>query len=191
MSTVFFNDAVRVDVNKGEEAVVTIGADIRNVLLVTSHTNFSEAYREYSNKNELLLDGFTRESFAYRFADIYFSSAVDVYDRPKLLITGGVILPNSQDYITKISKVIGKTNNFGIVVTDIRYREDGLPLEQEYDFIFDIATYIEGTEKFYAFWGDLDYIPDVTVWITTNMDEVVLTDTPTGLLTESSTGTGA
>ncbi len=188
MSTVFFNDAVKVDINKGEETTVTVGADIRNVLLVASHTNFSEEYREYSNKNELLLDGFSRESFAYRFADTYFSSAVDIYDRPKLLITGGVILPDAQDYITKIKKVIGKTNNFGLVVTDIRYREDGLDTTDEYQFIFDIATYIESSEKFYAFWADLDYIPQTHVWITTNAEEVVLTDTPTGLITESSLG---
>ena len=188
MSTVFFNDAVKVDINKGEEITVTVGADIRNVLLVASHTNFSEEYREYSNKNELLLDGFSRESFAYRFADTYFSSAVDIYDRPKLLITGGAILPNAQDYITKIKKAIGKTNNFGIVVTDIRYREDGLEITDEYQFIFDIATYIESSEKFYAFWADLDYIPHTHVWITTNAEEVVLTDTPTGLITESSLG---
>ena len=188
MSTVFFNDAVKVDINKGEETTVTVGADIRNVLLVASHTNFSEAYREYSNKNELLLDGFSRESFAYRFADTYFSSAVDIYDRPKLLITGGVILPDAQDYITKINKAVGKTNNFGIVVTDIRYREDGLDTTDEYQFIFDIATYIESSEKFYAFWADLDYIPHTHVWITTNAEEVVLTDTPTGLITESSLG---
>ena len=188
MSTVFFNDAVKVDINKGEETTVTVGADIRNVLLVTSHTNFSEEYREYSNKNELLLDGFSRESFAYRFADTYFSSAVDIYDRPKLLITGGVIIPDAQDYITKIKKAIGKTNNFGIVVTDIRYRTDGLDATDEYQFIFDIATYIESTEKFYAFWADLDYIPDTWTWLTTNKDEVVLTETPHGLLAESSTG---
>lgn len=188
MSTVFFNDAVKVDINKGEETTVTVGADIRNVLLVTSHTNFSEEYREYSNKNELLLDGFSRESFAYRFADTYFSSAVDIYDRPKLLITGGVVLPNAQDYITKIKKAIGKTNNFGIVVTDIRYRADGLEITDEYQFIFDIATYIESSEKFYAFWADLDYIPHTHVWIMTNAEEVVLTDTPTGLITESSLG---
>lgn len=188
MSTVFFNDAVKVDINKGEETTVTVGADIRNVLLVASHTNFSEEYREYSNKNELLLDGFSRESFAYRFADTYFSSAVDIYDRPKLLITGGVILPDAQDYITKIKKAIGKTNNFGIVVTDIRYRADGLEITDEYQFIFDIATYIESSEKFYAFWADLDYIPDTWTWLMTNKDEVVLTETPHGLVTERSIG---
>lgn len=188
MSTVFFNDSVRVDINKGEESTVTIGADIRNVLLVSSHTVFSEAYRQYSNKNELLLDGFSKDSFQYKFAEIYFDSAVDPYDRPKLLISGGVILPNSSDYITKITKVIGKTNNFGIVITDIRYRSEELSQSDEYQFILDIATYIEGTEKFYAFWADLDYIPDSYTWITTNKDEVVLTDTPYGLITERSLG---
>lgn len=187
MSTTFFNDAVKVDINRGDETVVSIGVDIRNTLLVTNHTVFSEAYRKYSNKNDLLLDGFTRDSFAYQFADIYFSAATDPYDRPQLLVTGGAILPDAGDYITKISKVIAKTGNFGFVVTDIRYRTDKLPIEQEYDFIFELSTYIESTEKFYAVWMDENYIPDILSWIYTNNNEVVLTDTPTGLMTESST----
>jgi hypothetical protein len=187
MSTQFFNDSVNVTINRGDAGVVNIGTDIRNTLLVTSHTVFTDSYRKYKNKNELLLDGFTRDSFAYRFAEIYFAAAVDPYDTPNLLISGGIILPNAQDYITKISKVLASTGNFGFIVTDIRYRTDKLPIEDEYQFIFDMATYIESSEKFYAVWLDEDYIPSVLSWIYTNNNEVILTDTPTGLMTESST----
>lgn len=187
MATQFFNDVVQVDINRGETTVVSIGVDIRNTLLVCHNVAYSDSYRKYSNKNEMLLDGFTRDSFAYKFAEIYFASAVDPYDRPQLLVTGGALLPNANDYITKISKVLASTGNFGFIVTDIRYREDGLELEQEYDFIFDLSTYIESTEKFYAVWMDEDYIPEILSWIYTNNNEVILTDTPTGLMTESST----
>lgn len=184
MSTVFYNDAVKVDINKGDEPITSLGADIRNTLLVTTHNRFTEAFRKYTNKNELLLDGFTIEDFAYKFASVYFDSAVDVYDRPSLYITGGVILPNPQDYIVKIQKAIGKTNNFGLIATDIVHRKELTP-ELEADFILEMATYVETTEKFYAVWLDEKYIPQTLTWIWTNQNEVVLTDTPYGLVTES------
>lgn len=188
MSTVFFNDAVKVDINKGEESTsVSIGADIRNVLLVTNNPKFSDTYRKYQNKNQLLLDGFLKTDFVYRFAEIYFGMAVDPYDKPSLLVSGGQLVPTSSDYITKIRKVNGKTDNFGIIITDIMQRRDELlSLNEEFEFILDLAGFIETTEKFYAVHFDKEYIPDMLTWITTNQDEVVLTEKPYGLMTSHS-----
>lgn len=185
MSTQFFNDSVNVTIQRGEDSVASIGSDIRNTLLVTSHNKFTEAYRKYQSLSEMLLDGFTSSDFAYQFARLYFSSAVDPYDRPSLLITGGVILENSGDYIFKIKKALNSTNNFGFVVTDIRYRT-GLSQEEEYQFVFDLAEFIETTEKFYAVWLDEAYIPSTITWILNSSEEVVLTENLKGLVTESS-----
>lgn len=186
MSTVFFDEMVNVTITRGEDGVASVGSDIRNTLLVTSHNKFSEAYRIYRNLSEILLDGFKTSDFVYQFARIYFSSFADPYDKPALLVTGGLVLGNADDYITKIKNALGKTNNFGFIVTDIRYR-GVISLSEEYDFIYNIATYVETTDKFYAVWLDAGYIPSTITWILNSSENVVLTENNKGLVTESST----
>lgn len=190
MSTVFFNDAVKVDINRGEELPLSqSGAELRNALVLIDNKIFGETFKKYTNKNELLLDGFSRDDFIYKFADIYFSMAVDPYDRPSLLVSGGRLLPQASDYKNKLRTVSSETNDFGFVLTDISRRRSEVSIEEEFEFVLDFAGYVETTEKFYAVHFDLEYIPDMLTWIMTNKDEVVLTDKPYGLITENS-GTG-
>ena len=187
MSTVFFNDAVKVDINRGEEATVnSSGAELRNALVLIDNKIFGDSYRKYTNKNELLIDGFSRDDFIYKFADIYFSLAVDPYDRPSLLVSGGRLVASSSDYINKLRTITGETSHFGFVLTDISHRRFETTMELEFDFVLEFATYVETTEKFYAVHFDNEYIPEMLTWITTNKDEVVLTEKPYGLMTHRS-----
>lgn len=187
MSTVFFNDAVKVEINRGEEtSVKPSGADLRNTLVLIDNKIFSETFKSYTNKNELLLDGFSRDDFIYKFAEIFFSLAVDPYDAPELLVSGGRLLLDSNDYINKLRSIISSTNNFGIVTTDFARRRGETTIEEEFQFVLDFAGYVETTEKFYAVHFDEEYLPDGLTWIITNNDEVVLTEKPYGLVTEGS-----
>lgn len=184
MATTFLEDTVKVDISREEAPTTSAGVDLRSVLLVTNNPRFSEPYRVYSDTSQMRMDGFTTDDFALRFAALYFPNTAIPYDRPKLVVSGGALLTDYHDYINKISQVLQATDNFGLIVTDGLYR--GLNELDGSNFVLNVAQYVNTTEKFYAVFLDRRFMPEYKQFIHAASDDVVLTESPEGLLTESS-----
>lgn len=184
MATTFLDETVQVTITREESPTTSSGVDLRNILLVTNNSRFSDRFKVYSSVSEMKMDGFTTDDFALRFASLYFPNTTIPYDRPKLVVSGGALLTDYHEYINKISDVLQVTDNFGIIVTDGLYR--GLTEEQGANFVLNVAQYVETTEKFYAVFLDNRFMPEYKKFIHAESNDVVLTESPEGLLTESS-----
>lgn len=184
MATTFLEGTVNVSISREEAPTTSAGVDLRNVLLVTNNPRFSESHKVYSDTSQMKMDGFTTDDFALRFASLYFPNTAIPYDRPKIIVSGGALLTDYHEYINKISQVMQVTDNFGLIVTDGLYR--GLTEEEGSNFVLNVAQYVNTTEKFYAVFLDRRFMPEYKQFIHAASDDVVLTESPEGLLTESS-----
>lgn len=184
MATTFLEETVEVSISREEAPTTSSGVDLRNILIVSDNPRYSDSHRVYSSVSEMKMDGFTSDDFALKFAALYFPNTTIPYDRPKLIVSGGALLTDYHEYVNKISQVLQSTDNFGLIVTDGLYR--GLTEEQGANFVINVAQYVETTEKFYAVFLDNRFMPEYKQFIHAASDDVVLTESPEGLLTESS-----
>lgn len=110
-------------------------ADLNTMAIVSNNTTFTDAYRIYTNIDQILDDGFDTDSYVYKAAAMAFGQEI----KPaKIVVTGGAVATGG--YVTKLTSTLNAYNQFLFVVTDATAEAD----------ILAIAAYVQTQELFYG-----------------------------------------
>lgn len=110
-------------------------ADLNTIAIISNNTVFTDAYRIYTNLDQVVDDGFDTDTFIYKAIATAFSQDI----KPKkIVVTGGAVLTGA--YVQKIVSTRAAYNQFLFVLTDATADAD-----QEA-----IAQYVETQELFYG-----------------------------------------
>ena len=122
---------VKVDITR--ETVSKTVRDLQTTAILSVHTRFAEAYREYTGTMEMLEDGFLTTDFAYIAASRIFAQNPS----PERVIVGKAV---GTDYVADINTLLAATSSWFFLITDA-----DTDIEKEA-----IADFIETQDLFYV-----------------------------------------
>ena len=122
---------VKVDITR--ETVSKTVRDLQTTAILSVHTRFAEAYREYTGTIEMLEDGFLTTDFAYIAASRIFAQNPS----PERVIVGKAA---GTDYVADINTLLAANSNWFFLITDA-----DTDVEKEA-----IADFIETQDLFYV-----------------------------------------
>jgi hypothetical protein len=126
---------VKVDITR--ETVSKTVRDLQTTAILSVHTRFAEAYREYTGTMEMLEDGFLTTDFAYIAASRIFAQNPS----PERVIIGKAVdTAGSTDYVADINTLLAATSSWFFLITDA-----DTDIEKEA-----IADFIETQDLFYV-----------------------------------------